>query len=168
MSVIKDFCVKRILNNNLHNVKHSTSEQSVKTVGIIVDQSYFLETDKLINAIVKNGIPRDAIAILVFNDKQTKAATYPVIKHADLGWNAQVNGIMASDFLNKKFDLLISYYELDRGILLAATFHSKAHFKVGFAAIDKRYNDLIIQSKLSEVTVFIQEVFKYLKILNKI
>lgn len=70
LSVIKDFSVKRILINNLHEVKRSTNAQSVKTIGLIVDQSSFLETKKLIDVIVKNGVSRDALSVIVFNGKK--------------------------------------------------------------------------------------------------
>lgn len=70
LSVIKDFSVKRILINNLHKVKRSTNAHSVKTIGLIVDQSSFLETEKLINVIVKNGLSSDALSVVVFNGKK--------------------------------------------------------------------------------------------------
>lgn len=168
LSVIKDFSVKRILINNLHKVKRSTNAQSVKTIGLIVDQSSFLETEKLIDVIVKNGFSSDALSVIVFNGKKGTPDNFPTIKQADLKWNGELNGIVANEFLNKDFDLLISYYVQDNALLLATTFHSKASLKVGFAAIDERFNDLIIKCEPSDHAVFIQEVFKYLKILNKI
>lgn len=168
LSVIKDFSVKRILINNLHKVKRSTNAQSVKTIGLIVDQSSFLETEKLIDVIVKNGVSRDALSVIVFNGKKGTSDNFPTIKQADLKWNGELDDMIANEFLNKNFDLLISYYEQDNALLLATTFHSKAILKVGFAAIDERFNDLIIKCEPSDHAIFIQEVFKYLKILNKI
>lgn len=166
LSVIKDFSVKKILNNSLTVVKDYSIANTVKTVGLLVDQSYFLETQKVINALIANGILKDNIDVLVFDQKKKK--TQNSIDNKDLKWNSKLSGTIATAFVNKKFDLLISYYEIERAILLATTYHSKAHFKVGFGTIDKRFNDLIINSKTENHTIFIQELFKYLKILNKI
>jgi L-rhamnose mutarotase len=45
---------------------------------------------------------------------------------------------------------------------------SKASFKVGFSSIDKRLNHFMINTNAENYTIFIDELFKYLKILNKI
>ena len=79
LSVIKDFSVKRILINNLHKVKRSTNAQSLKTIGLIVDQSSFLETEKLIDVIVKNGFSSDALSVVVFNGKKGTPDNFQII-----------------------------------------------------------------------------------------
>jgi hypothetical protein len=45
---------------------------------------------------------------------------------------------------------------------------SKALFKVGFASIDKKLNHFIINTTAENHTVFMSELVKYLKILNKL
>ena len=45
---------------------------------------------------------------------------------------------------------------------------SKAIFKVGFASIDKRLNHFMINTNAENYKVFAEEMFKYLRILNKI
>jgi len=72
-------------------------------------------------------------------------------------------------FLNaQKFDLLISYYDVEKAILLTITHNSKAQFKVGFSSVDKRLNHLMINTNAENYKVFTHELFRYLKILNKI
>jgi hypothetical protein len=72
------------------------------------------------------------------------------------------------DFKANKFDLLISYYDIEKVPLLLVTQRSKAGFKVGFSNIDKRLNHLMIETTAENSLVFIDELFKYLKILKKI
>ena len=48
------------------------------------------------------------------------------------------------------------------------THDSKARFKVGFSSIDKRLNHFMINSTSTNHAVFVNELFKYLKLLNKI
>jgi len=51
---------------------------------------------------------------------------------------------------------------------LLTTHLSKASFKVGFASIDKRLNHFMIDTNAENYMVFMEELFKYLKILNKL
>ena len=73
-----------------------------------------------------------------------------------------------NDFINQKFNLLISYYDVEKAILLKVTHDSKAQFKVGFSSIDKKLNHLMINTNAENHTVFVHELFRYLKILSKI
>ena len=75
--------------------------------------------------------------------------------------------IERNDFINEKFDLLISYYDVEKAILLKITHNSKAQFKVGFSSVDKRLNHLMINTNAENYKVFVHELFRYLKILNR-
>jgi hypothetical protein len=48
------------------------------------------------------------------------------------------------------------------------THQSKANFKVGFTSVDKRLNHFMIETQVEKYNVFIDELFKYLRILKKI
>jgi hypothetical protein len=45
---------------------------------------------------------------------------------------------------------------------------SKAHFKVGFSSVDNKLNHFMINTNAENYKVFVEELFKYLKILNKL
>ena len=169
LNFIKDFFLKRILKNNLHNVMIS-SASSIKTVGLLIDESYFFEKDALVKELKANGILEDDVKLIVYKDKLRKNEIYSLptfsIKHLD--WKAEITYPAINDFINEKFDLLISYYDVEKAILLMITHNSKAQFKVGFSSIDKRLNHLMINTNAENYKVFVHELFRYLKILNKI
>ena len=169
LNVIKDFFLKRILKNNLHNVMIS-SASSIKTVGLLIDESYFFEKDALVKELKANGILENDVKLIVYKDKLRKNVVYSLptfsIKHLD--WKAEITYPAINDFINEKFDLLISYYDVEKAILLKITHNSKAQFKVGFSSIDKRLNHLMINTNAENYKVFVHELFRYLKILNKI
>jgi hypothetical protein len=73
-----------------------------------------------------------------------------------------------NNFISERFDLLISYYDVEKAILLNITHNSKASFKVGFSSVDKRLNHLMINTNAENHIVFVHELFRYLKILKKI
>ena len=169
LNFIKDFFLKRILKNNLHNVMIS-SASSIKTVGLLIDESYFFEKDALVKELKANGILESDVKLIVYKDKLRKNEVYSLptfsIKHLD--WKAEITYPAINDFINEKFDLLISYYDVEKAILLKITHNSKAQFKVGFSSVDKRLNHLMINTNAENYKVFVHELFSYLKILNKI
>jgi hypothetical protein len=170
LNYIKDYFLKRILKNSLQNVKSNASALSIQTVGVLIDESYFHETKALIKELIANGISGNNVKIIVYRDKLKKNEVYPQptfgIKH--LNWKAQITNPTVNDFMNAKFDLLISYYDVEKAILLNITHNSKALFKVGFSSVDKRLNHLMINTNVENHKVFVHELFRYLKILNKI
>jgi hypothetical protein len=167
---IKNFFTKKIVKNTLSNVKHIPTNDLIKTVGIIFDESYFYEKEALIQELIANGIAESNIQILVFKDKikKNEVFDFPVFSHKDLSWTATFDKSEVKDFIAQKFDLLINYYDTEKSALLLVSNHSKASFKVGFSSIDKKLNHFMINTNAENYKVFIDELFKYLKILNKI
>jgi hypothetical protein len=170
LKYIKDYFLKRILKNKLHNVKSISSTDSIQTIGLLIDESYFSEKEVLLKEIMANGILESSIKIIVYRDKLRKNESYsqPTFSIKHLNWNAEITNPTVNDFINEKFDLLISYYDVEKAILLNITHNSKALFKVGFSSVDKRLNHLMINTNAENHTVFVHELFRYLKILNKI
>ena len=80
----------------------------------------------------------------------------------------KIKSIELQDFINTKFDALISYYKADNLELNTVTALSKANFKIGISGNDQRLNDFIIDVKSSQINIFKQETLKYLTVLNKI
>lgn len=170
LKYIKNFFAKRILKNCLHNVKATSVTVSLQRVGLLIDENYFSEKEALIKEIVANGVSEKNIKIIVYKDKLIKTEVYlhPTFSTKDLNWRAQITNPIVNDFINEEFDLLISYYDVEKPILLIITNNSKAKFKAGFSSIDKRLNHLMINTNAENHKVFIDELFRYLKILNKI
>jgi hypothetical protein len=170
LNYIKDYFLKRILKNSLQNVKCISSTVPIQTVGVLVDESYFFEKDALVKELIANGISENNIKIIVYRDKLKKNEVYlqPTFSIKHLNWKGEIIDPSVNDFINNKFDLLISYYDVEKAILLNITHNSKALFKVGFSTIDKRLSHFMIKASAENYKVFVQELFKYLKILNKI
>ena len=79
-----------------------------------------------------------------------------------------INNKEVRDFVESEFDWLISYYDIEKAGLMQVTNLSKARFKVGFSSIDKRINHFMIDTNAENYEIFVTELIKYLKILNKI
>lgn len=167
---IKDFFTKKIVKKSLSNVKHSVSINPIKTIGIVFDESYFYEKEAMIEELVANGIKRGDIHFFVFKNhiKKNETFDYPVFSHKNINWNGTFDNTEVNTFETTPFDLLISYYDTEKAALLLFTHLSKATFKVGFSSVDNRLNHFMINTNAENYKVFIDELFKYLKILNKL
>ena len=85
-----------------------------------------------------------------------------------MSWTATFGKQEVNNFITTDFDLLINYYDTEKVPLLLISHQSKAKFKVGFSSVDKRINHFMISTNAENHIIFIEELFKYLKILNKI
>lgn len=170
LNYIKNFFVKKTLKNSLQNLKTNVSDDTIQTVGLLVDASDFTATELLIAALIEQGILLENIKTIVYCDivKKNQGIKYTTFSAGQLKWSGQIASVEINDFVNEKFDLLISYYNVEKAILLQITNNSKVQFKVGFSSIDKRLNHFIIKTEINNYSVFISELFKYLKLLNKI
>lgn len=170
LNQIKNFFIQNKINKSLANVKHLSSNDTIKTIGIIYDETILNKRNDLVKLLQNNGVKESDISILVFKDKIYKNELFdkPTFSHHDLSWSSSFYNAEVTYFIDQKFDLLINYYDNEKLPLLLATNLSKATFKVGFSEINKKLNHFIINSKIAEVKIFVEELFKYLKILNKI
>lgn len=167
---IKNYFLLKIVKNNFQNIKSIPSEGPIQTIGLVIDESYFSEKEALLKKIMANGILENNIKILVYRDKLKSNEEYSQTtfgaKH--LSWNLKINNDAVNEFIDQKFNLLLSYYDIEKTILLKITHDSKAQFKAGFSTIDKKLNHLMINTQAENYAVFVDELFRYLKILNKI
>lgn len=170
LNYIKSLLVKKTLKNSLNNVTIDSQESPIKKVGLLVDESCFFNTNELIKEIVSNGITESDIKVIVYRDvlKKNEVYLYPTFGLKDFNFKGRTELQSINEFVSDEFDLLINYYDVEKPVLSLLTNNSKAKFKVGFTSIDKRLNHLTISSNVDNHKVFIHELFRYLKILNKI
>ncbi|WP_228520837.1 DUF6913 domain-containing protein [Flavobacterium sp. HJJ] len=162
--------MKKTLKKQLLNVKEESLSSPAVRVGLIVDESHFLETDALKQEIIQNGIVEDNIKIVVYRDslKNKEVYFYSTFSLKDLNLKCEFTDKGINEFISDEFDLLISYYNEEKPFLLLLTNNSKAKFKAGFSTVDKRLNHLLVNIAPENYKGFTEELFRYLKILNKI
>jgi nitrogenase subunit NifH len=116
LNYLKDFSTKKIVKNNLSNVKHLASDKVIKTVGIIFDETYFYEREDLVKELIQNGIEEKDIQVLVYKDKikKNEVFDYPIFSHKDLSWHGTVDKNEVKEFIAEPFDLLINYYDTEK------------------------------------------------------
>jgi hypothetical protein len=168
--IIKDFFLKRKVNKKLINYQLQVSPDKIVKVGVLIDGNYFTNQEDLIKEIEKHGIAKENIEILSFvnKNKKTLLEKFDYFFRKDISFGGLFKSERVTNFTDQHFDMLISYYDVQKPTLLLVSKSSKAKFKVGFQTIDKRINHLSINSVAENYAEFISELFKYLKILKKI
>ena len=169
LNYIKDFYVKNKLKNSLHDLKSNILSVEIETVGLLIDASHFSEKEVLINELIANGIPKKSIKVIVYRDRFKSNEVNSQFGFSDkhLNWKGEIENPNVNDFINEKFDLLISFYDVEKAILMLITHNSKAAFKVGFSAIDKKLNHLTVDTNVKNYKVFTAELFRYLKLFKQ-
>lgn len=170
LNFFKIFSAKRKLKNHPVNINTSITNLPINSVGIVIDATQFNDVDALLREIDLHGIPLHNIQVLLYKDrfKKKEVVAYPYFSKKEVSWLGSIENKEAKDFKRQKFDMLISYYDVKKTALLLVTQKSMADFKVGFASIDKKYNHFMIDTTTENYKVFVDELFKYLKILNKL
>lgn len=167
---LKEKSIKKNLNSILNNREADFNSNKIESMGIIInaDETQDLEAIKTIATALQ--IRPNKLRIIAFTTSK-KEVTYSwetCFNPKDFTWNGKINNVELQGFLDTEFDVLISYYSKDVLELKYVTAASKAHFKVGIFQLDKRFNDLIIKTELTNIEAFKAELTKYLKVLNKL
>lgn len=170
LKTIKDFSLKKIIKKRLPNYKLTATTEKIQTIGLLLDESYFSAQDNLINELIAQGIPEKNIKILIYKDtiRKKEVFDYPFFSRKDITLSGELAKKEVADFCETPFDMLIGYYDVEKAPLMWVTMLSKARFKVGFSTADKRLYHFMIATVAEKYQEFVSELFRYLKILNKI
>lgn len=165
LNYIKEFFVKKSLKNSLNNVKREVFTSNIQTIGLLIDESNFRDSKGLVNELVLQGIAPANIKVVAYRSKFKEKESYliPTFGKKHINWNGEITAAFLNEFIETEFDLLISYYDIETGILMMITNKSKAKFKVGFGAIEKDLNRWMINIAIDNYKLFVTELFKYLK-----
>lgn len=170
LKYFRTFSAKRVLKKSSLNVNSAVSNRPIQTVGVLVDETVFDKKDSLIQLLVEKGLKSENISVLAYKTsyKKKENINYAHYSKKDISWIGSIEKNEAKEFKSKPFDLLISYYDTMKTPLEIVTHKSMAEFKVGFASSNKQLNHFMIDTQVENYTVFVDELFKYLRILNKL
>jgi len=156
---------KNYINSQLNKRIVKPNNSKIACVAVIVNLEElsklpnFNSFAKLFN--IKNS------AIEIINVKKGNDLPNLTFTDKDLGWGGTIKNDELKKILNKKFDILVSYYKNDNTFLKLITVASKARFKIGILETDERLNDLIIKTEVDDFETFTTELKKYLSIINQ-
>lgn len=171
--IFKAFRVKsneKFVENLLKARSAAVSNRKVKTVGVILHLDEFSDFEIFRKYFKSLNIRENMVKIVGYSKEETPLETmWDTYFHSkNFGWHGKIKNIDLIEFIDRDYDLLISYYRQDLLELNMITARSKANLKVGLADFDQRLYDLIIDVEPSNFELFGNELRKYLTVLNKV
>jgi hypothetical protein len=170
LNFLKTFLAKRVLNKGSLNVKSEVNDQVIKTIGVIIDETYFHQKEALIMELATQGIDLQNIKLITYKNryKKREIPEEPFYTNKHITWLGAIEKQEVQYFIDTPFDLLISYYDVQKVPLLIVTHQSKASFKSGLTSADDNVNHLSVDTSIANYKVFVEELVKYLRILKKL
>ena len=167
---IKTKSSQRFLTTVLNSRNKEFNSDKIQSVGIIFDYNNFQDYDflKLMFTDLGLNINRLRFIAMIDSDNNQPNSWDAFYSKENFDWLGHCKNDEVNEFVNFPFDLLLSYYKPNSYELNIVTAMSKANFKVGLSAEDKRLHDLILEIKPKDTSTFKTELIKYLKTLNKI
>ena len=167
---IKTKSSQRFLTTVLNSRNKEFNSDKIQSVGIIFDYNNFQDYDffKLMFTDLGLNINRLRFIAMIDSEKDQPNSWDAFYSKENFDWLGHCKNAEVNEFVNFTFDLLLSYYKPNSYELNIVTAMSKANFKVGLSAEDKRLHDLILEIETKDTSTFKTELIKYLKTLNKI
>ncbi|GAA4885586.1 hypothetical protein GCM10023311_05440 [Flaviramulus aquimarinus] len=161
---------KKYLNKLLLDRHVNVTDSKVVSLGVILNINEVEDFELFRKLADYIKVRPNKLKIIAFSEekKDNINAWEECYNPKDFGWRGAIKNLELQEFLDTNFDALISYYKKDVLELKLMTAKSKAKFKIGILQTDERLNDLIIKTPLKQFELFKKEVYKYLRILNKI
>lgn len=145
-------------------------EKGITSIGCIVDVDNFRNAEVFYELIDDFSLRPNAIKIIGYKREYDKNSPYAIqiFSDKDLGWKGVIENGYVLEFLGREYDLLINYYQEDNLMMKLLSVKTAARLKVGFAALDPKINDLILDTSLTDFKLFKSELKKYLKVLKEL
>lgn len=166
----KEKSKKNYINSQLKNRIIKEFNTKVASIGVVFNTDEINEIPDFNGLAQALGIEKEKVEVIAFKYRveENESLFNPTFSSKQIGWRGVIKDQTLQQFLNKEFDILISYYKKDVTALKLITVASKAKLKVGVLETDERINDIIIKIEINNFSTFTSEIKKYLNILNKI
>ncbi len=166
--ILKLFFIKKEVKKSAMQNLTTPSFKTVQSIGVLLDGDCIIKKEEITNGLIKLGFNLSNVEFLVHQNKISKDEINQFVFNIN---DVNLNGVFIkneiNEFVNKAFDVLINYFDDDITILHWAALQSKADFKVGFSMYNVNYNHLSISVEKENYMSFLNELDRYLKILNK-
>ncbi|KUF44056.1 hypothetical protein AV926_11430 [Myroides marinus] len=163
-NTLKKRSLKKVVEKAKLNALPVDFKYEFKEIGIVIDKADARFIPDLIKAFEKRGVNSHKIKILIYTSENKKKLDQGHFGLKDFTISGGTENIEVLDFIDKKFDLLISYYSVTTSPLIWVTAKSNAIFKVGVSDENTELNHFSLTLKTLEVEGFIENLFKYINV----
>lgn len=163
-NTLKKRSLKKVVEKAKLNAIPVDFKYEFNDIGILIDKADARFIPDLIKAFEKRGINSHRIKILIYTSENKKILAEGHYGLKDFTISGDTENIEILDFINKKFDLLVSFYAYHTIPLEWVTSKSNAIFKVGISVENTELNHFSLAVKDLDVERFIENLFKYITV----
>ena len=165
---LKTKSIIRKLKKVVASRSYTPSGNPIRRIGILQEEGVPFDVKKIASLAKSLGIKQNDVEVFSFTTTPTKdqKEVEGIYSVKSIGWNGTAKTATLKAFVEKDFDVLLSYYTEDRLPLRLVSGLSRATFKVGLMKEEQGLHDLVITTAIGEETIFINELEKYLRILK--
>jgi hypothetical protein len=159
--------INKIL-DKVKKLKEKRTLSKIDAIAVFVDE-YIAFNDKEFTKLQKlMGLDHTHFNIITYKEKKSNFNEFrgTVILSSDIDWKGRIKSKDVQETLNKKYDLLIDYTQADQQKKQLIVAICNAGFKVGFSDKKDELYDFMIAVNPSKVSLFNEELVRYLKILK--
>jgi len=170
-SGLKNKSILRSIDSQIKKRELYNSAIQLKKLAVLIDAREDVDIFSIVKLADKLGVKSSQLKIMGFKDvkahvEEEKGGHTNYFDEKMVNYGGGFKSKTLANFVEESFDVIINFYEEDHKIMNLVAASSKAKFKVGFASVDNRINDLVIGTPSNNTDLFISELKKYLKILN--
>lgn len=167
--IIQNFFIKKKI-DQINNQFKPTNTKKINTILLLIDESHQDFKTKILLKLKEMGIDESKLSILIYNQTLEKGKKYefPTFSNACFSNLGLVKSVDLKTIFNQSFDLIITFYDHKNHLLDYVTHYINGDFKVGLTSSQNQNFHLSINCTINDVKTYLNETFKYLKILNKL
>lgn len=169
---LKNKSINKAVESHLQQRESYTKAIKLNKMAVLIDARYDIDILSVMKLSSRLGVKPKNVKIIGLKHVKSKshlegeAESASYFDESQIAYSGSFKSNTLKDFTNEQYDVLINFYKSDIPNLNLIAAASKAKFKVGFADVDNRINDLVIGTAPDNIDLFISELKKYLKILN--
>lgn len=174
ISVLRKKSILKFVQTQINHRNTYRGDIKLKRLGVLIDARKDIDIFSIVKLADQVGVKPNQLQIMGLKEVKSLKPEEEVagdghtnyFDEKKITFSGKFTSTALQNFVSTDFDVLINFYEEDYYMLNAVAASSKAKFKVGFATVNNKINDLVIGTPAGNTNVFIQELKKYLKILD--
>ena len=171
MEFLKNYFLKNQIQKNLKSLKKyfANINGNISKVGCVIDMDVVKDVEPLLQLVKYYNLRPENYIFLGYRQKsqQTHSNGIPFLTDKEISWQGKIRNYHADRLSEQEYDVLINYFNEPKLPLLLLSSSIKAKLRIGFQGIDEKFNDIIVNCKLEEETIFTAEVKKVLSTIIK-
>lgn len=171
LEFLKNYFLKNQIQKNLKTLESYSSRlcSGITKVACLVDMNEVKDIDPLLDLVKFYNIRPENYIFLGYKHQSEETHTngVPFLIDKEINWQGKVRNYHADRLSEQEYDILINYFNQPKLPLLLLSSSVKAKLRIGFEGIENQFNDVIINCKLDEKSVFTTEVKKVLATIVK-